>query len=199
MDEPRHRRKREDMWEQAGQAALSGAAYGAPTGALARILAGGRSLGAIGKSALAGGLASAALSGGSTLLGNALMGEPLEGEPGAYTHRGAIGGGAGGAILGAGLGALIGSGKLKTLSGRLPFIEKLVAKSADEIPMNNVLADKIKEWGLTPGTSSALKTAGALGAIGGGAGAYWGGTEGMQSDYVNSQIAEDEMRRRYGV
>ncbi len=112
-------------YEAALKAALSGFAFGAPVGAVGRILGGGKKLSDIMKTALVGGGMGAGAAGGSTLVGSAMLGPPdTRTESSPYTTRGAIGGLVGGGGTGATLGALASTGLLSKIARGTPGLSK---------------------------------------------------------------------------
>lgn len=197
MDTERQRRLR----EKAGQAGKSAAIS---SGALAGLssLATSRSIPKALVKGLAYGAGGGALVGGGTLLGEELLGEPDEEEHGAFTRRAGVGAGVGGALLGGALGGLLGAGKLKGLA-RLravgeaaPALGRAASAVKAELPLDNHAVDYLKKWAMSPGQSSAGKSA-ALGALGlGGLGATLGGSEGMQVDFLEGQDQDERARRR---
>lgn len=158
-------------------AALSGAAGGALLGGAGRLLGGARKLPELLKGMAQAGAISGGLAAGSTGLGSAILGAPTEEESHGFTHRGAVGGAVGGTLLGAGLGAVIGKGLLKA-------------------PGRNIVSEYFRGLAKRGGTKGLLHGA-AAGGIGGGLVAgYQGADEGMQLDFIRSELEDQKRRKR---
>ena len=160
---------------------ISGGVSGGILGGGGALLSGAKGFGKVGKAAAIGAGLSAALSGGSGLLGDALMPGGSE-DPQANTKKGALGGAVGGGLIGAGAGALLGLGGKGGLGRNLKAML-----------MNNlgrgVLAKNIGR------IATPLGGAASIGALGASVGGYQGADEGMQVDFVEN-IKKQNMRAR---
>lgn len=167
------------MMDAVGRAALSGAGSGGVLGLGSAILGGAGIKSALRRAVLGslmgGGAAATAVGAGSLALGS-----PDAGESNPYTRRGA----AGGAITGGTFGALLGGAMSKgILSGSL-------AKKYLKVP--EALGGMAR---FAAGKHPALSAI--IGGLSGGAvGAYQGGDEGMQVDFIQNEIADAQKKRR---
>lgn len=158
-------------------AALSGLAGGAVLGGAGRLIGGARKFSDVLKGMGTAGAISSGLAAGSTGLGSVLMGAPDDDDTSGFTHRGALGGAVGGSLLGAGLGALASRGHLR-------------------LPVRNLVTDYFKSLAKQGGGKALLHGA-AAGAVGGGlAAGYQGADEGMQLDFIRTELAEQKRRKR---
>jgi hypothetical protein len=183
LDAQDHNRKmrekrRSALGDAVRNAALSGAAGGAVLGGAGRLLGGTRKFSDLLKGMAQAAGISGGLAAGSTGLGTVIMGgTPDEDDPHGFTHRGALGGAVGGTLLGAGLGALVGRGVLKA-------------------PGKNLVSDYFRNLAKRGGAGGLLHGA-AAGALGGGAVAgYQGADEGMQLDFLRSEVQDSKRRKR---
>lgn len=179
------RKQRDDIAEAVNESAANGAITGGLYGSIGKMLTGGRTPGALLKAGALGAATYAPLAAGSTALGSEVLGAPEEGDPTAFTTRGLVGGLLGGSAAGAGIGALLGGGRLRGLA-KLPFAAKAAEVAGRELPLDNLLIDKLKKWAGNPGGASSAKSAALLAALlGGGAGGI-GASEGMQLDFARN-------------
>lgn len=160
---------------------ISGGVSGGILGGAGSLLSGAKKFGSVGKAAAIGAGLSAALSGGSGMLGEALM-PGGENDPQANTKKGALGGAVGGGLMGAGAGALLGVGGKGGLGRNLKAML-----------MNNfgrgVLAKNVGK------IATPLGGAASLGALGAAVGGYQGSDEGMQMDFIEN-LKKQAMRDR---
>ena len=155
------------MNDSTRNATISGAASGGILGGVGSTLAGGGMKAAL-RAALLGALTGGAVSGAGQAAGSAVLGDPEEGEINPYTRRGVLGGGLAGAGMGGLLGAAL-SRKFLRVPGAKGALSALAGKSTGR--------------------------AAGLGALGGGAfGGYQAGDEGMQLDFIQSEM--DAMRKK---
>lgn len=77
----------------------------------------------------------------------------------------------------------------------MPFAEKLAARANANLPLDNLLVDRLKSWASSPGMASAKKSAALLGGIGGSLGGASGFDEGMQLDYLKN-LQEHEKQKK---
>lgn len=173
-------RERPSMWDVAGMAGLTGGATGAAVGGASALLRGLRSPAALARAAAAAGLGAGAVTGGGTLLGTALMGSPGRNEDTPYTSRAGLGAGVLGSAAGGGLGALLASGIL----AKNPRIASWLAKRA---PTDNLIGDLYSYLSRQPTTAKTLLGTGVGSGLGGLGAGYFGASEGMGVDFVNSQ------------
>ncbi len=179
------KKRHDDITDAVNESAANGAVTGGLYGAAGKMLAGGRTAGSLLKAGALGAATYAPIAAGTTALGSKIMGAPEEDDPTAFTTRGGIGGLVGGGLVGAGLGALLGSGRLRGLA-KLPFAAKAASLAEHELPLDNIIVDKLKKWASHPGGASSGKSAALLAAIlGGGSGAV-GASEGMQLDFARN-------------
>lgn len=174
----------DSILKNVGLAALSGVGSGALMGGAGRFIAGSRKLKEMLKAAAMGGALSGATAGLATGAGTAAMGVPDSDESNAYATRGLTGGALLGGTVGAGIGGALG---LKG-PGILAKLPKIVKQAGSNLPLDNMLTDKLLAYAAKPGASSAVKGAllgaGTLGA----AASYLGGDEGMQIDLIRDQM-----------
>lgn len=153
-------------------AGISGAASGGIMGGLGSLLSGTNYKTAL-RNAAIGSLIGGGLAGGGVAIGNEVMGEPERGETNPYTRRGTIGG----AVAGAGAGTLAGGALAKDY---IDLPKKLE-------PVGKYIRGKHPLLGAI------------LGGIGGSAlGAWKVGDEGMQVDFIQSELDDLRRRRRRG-
>jgi len=160
------------------------------------LLGGQRDIKTLLRRAAVGGLGGAALAGGATYLGSKLLGSPEENDPGAYTRRGGIGGAVGGGLVGGGLGYLMGTGKLQKLGALLGKSELgaiLGHAAKEELPLDNLVMDKLKAWAGTK--HGGLKAGALLGAGTGAVAGSMGASEGMEQDFLQNEIAAARRRK----
>lgn len=186
------KKRRQDAVEEATrESTLNGAATGALYGGVGRMLTGARRPGDILKAAALGAATYGPLAGGTTALGSKALGAPEDEDAGAFTTRGLVGGLLGGGVLGAAGGALLGSGRLRGLA-KLPFAGKVAKVAEKELPLDNLIVDKIKHWAKHPGAASSAKSAALLAAVLGTGAAGVGASEGMQLDYLRNAAHDEE-------
>lgn len=173
-------KRRSAIAEAMTSAALSGAAGGALLGGASRILGGTRKFSDLLKGMGTAGAIGGGLAAGSTGIGSAMLGMPDKEESHGFTHRGALGGAVGGTLLGAGLGALAGKGHIKA-------------------PGSNLISDYFRNLAKRGGSTGLLHGA-AAGAVGGGlAAGYQGADEGMQLDFLRSELEDQKRRKRQAL
>ena len=190
-EEELRKRRRDQESSAVGEAARSAGLWGGLGGAAYQLVNGNRSI----PSVLLRGLGSAAIAApaaaGATAIGNALLGSPKSDDPAAYTTRGALGGGLGGALLGSGVGYLLGSGRLRGLA-HLPFAEKAAESVKKVLPIDNLITDRLRSWASMGSHANGLKSAGLLGGALGGFGAMTGSSEGMGVDAIRNLQQRDQ-------
>lgn len=182
------KKQHDDIAEAVNESAANGVITGGLYGGVGKLLTGGRTPGDFLKAGALGAATYAPIAAGTTYLGSKIMGAPDEDDPTAFTTRGLVGGLVGGGLLGAGIGALLGSGRLRGLA-KLPGLAAHGAEvAAKELPMDNLLVEKLKKWAGNPGGASSAKSAALLAAILGGGSGGIGAGEGMQLDYTRNML-----------
>jgi hypothetical protein len=185
----------DDHLRAALKIALSGALTGGVIGAGGKFLTGARGLGAIGKAGAVGAGLGGAVSGLSNLLGASVMDEPEPGEVNGYAKRGLVGGGLLGAGIGGVLGGLGASGKLKISANAPQILRKIASMAAEELPLKNLIAEKIAQLGEAP-TGAGIRKGALMGAATLGLpSAYMGMDESLGYDALQREI-EDEQRKK---
>lgn len=188
--------EREDAIESAKKTAFTSGTWGAGIGALDALLNIPAHKSSIGKVLLRGlgsGLATGAVGGSASLLGDALLGPADPNDPTAHTKEGGVGGALGGAGLGAGAGYLLGTGKLSGLA-HAPGAETIGKAAHAALPLDNLVVDWIKKSARHPSKGSGLALAAGLGLLGGTVGGIHGTEAGMDRDLAARLGDEDDAR-----
>lgn len=185
------KRANETMLERAAKIGGSAGISGGLLGLGAGLFGGARSLGALGRAALTGGVLSSGVATGANLVGSALV-DGSEEDPSANTRRGAIGGGLVGGTAGGAAGlALSRDGQAAGKIGKaLPGI----AKEGSLLNRGLQFARRHPLGALAGAAGGAL--------LGASAGAFQGADEGMQYDAVMNELRRqrgmNELRRQRG-
>lgn len=139
---------------------------------------------------------SAPAAAGATALGDAILGDNDSEDPAGFTKRGGLGGALGGGLLGAGAGYLLGSGRLRGLA-HIPGAGKIASIAEKALPLDNIIADKLRKWATEGGHGMGMKAAGLLGIGGAIGGGHLGASEGMDIDALHNLSRGDEEDNLY--